>query len=236
MFFGVGIGILAMILITFIAYVIQRSAYINEAAGLQMLLQQALEDAANFEIETDDLVELARGIGMIFPDEYEIDAIESEENYEEQNMDFLENEDEQSDIFEEIEEPEELALIEQETIQVIEPPPTPPPTPMPTPQPTPEPTPTPSPALPPEIPETPELSEPTITEPAPEGMAWVDIPVSANATDVSAILESEGIISSREEFLFFLIENGYTRRILDGRFSLPLDGDFEEIIRTILSN
>jgi len=77
-FFGIGIGILAMVAITFVAYIVQRAAHVNENIRLVALLEAAetAPPGNNGEIAVDSyyVIDRARDMGMVFPNEIMPDA------------------------------------------------------------------------------------------------------------------------------------------------------------------
>jgi len=71
-FFGMGIGMVCMVLIAFAAYTVQRAANANEADFLTAYdPNYEAEDAGEdtFELDHDFIVALAREMGMVFLDE-----------------------------------------------------------------------------------------------------------------------------------------------------------------------
>ena len=79
LFFGMGIGILAMVAISFFTYVVQRSAHLNAIDELRGRLEASeMAYATPPEINPVDIyfiVDRARDLGMVFPDEIEPEII-----------------------------------------------------------------------------------------------------------------------------------------------------------------
>ena len=75
MFFGLGIGILAMVAISFVTYTVQRTSYLNEQARLIAMVEELEAAPVAVPVDTDYVVNRARGIGMVFPDEVEPEII-----------------------------------------------------------------------------------------------------------------------------------------------------------------
>jgi len=63
---------------------------------------------------------------------------------------------------------------------------------------------------------------------------WVNIPLHANSTQISELLQDSGVVVSANDFNQFLVENGYDRIVQAGNFRLPVGGDFDVIIDIIL--
>lgn len=83
-FFGIGIGILGMALVSFLAYAVQRSYYLDENARLLYLLGESLQNEPGFEgelgLDDEYIIGRAMEIGMVFYNEAENYLIETE-NY-----------------------------------------------------------------------------------------------------------------------------------------------------------
>ena len=75
MFFGMGIGILAMVAITFVAYTVQRTAYLNENTRLTALLEAAEIAPEQRPVDSYYVIDRARSIGMVFPDEVQPETV-----------------------------------------------------------------------------------------------------------------------------------------------------------------
>ena len=197
--FGIGTGMLAMVLVSFGTYAIQRASHQNAYAALGEQLEEALE-IANRPLDEDYLILRARQIGMWFP--YEIASTPDVPGDEYENAD------------------REPAFEPDEPHETQEPEP-------------------PEPIEPPEQPEplaTPEpIAQPTMP-PAPAGFAMVDIPVNSFGTQIAHILADAGVVPNVGDFLDFLIFHEFDPRLMAGQFYLPLDGDFEDIVRRILAN
>jgi hypothetical protein len=74
MFFGMGIGILAMVAISFVTYIVQRTVYLNEHARLAALLEEHEAAAAN-PVDSLYVIDRARSLGMVFLDEIEPETV-----------------------------------------------------------------------------------------------------------------------------------------------------------------
>jgi len=73
------------------------------------------------------------------------------------------------------------------------------------------------------------------TAPTTDGdYVWVNIPLHANSTQISELLQDSGVVASAADFNQFLLENGYDRIVQAGNFRLPIGGDFNVIIDIIL--
>ena len=73
-----------------------------------------------------------------------------------------------------------------------------------------------------------------LDEPADGDYVWVNIPLHANSTQISELLQDSGVVASAAAFNQFLLENGYDRIVQAGNFRLPMGGDFDVIIDIIL--
>ena len=62
----------------------------------------------------------------------------------------------------------------------------------------------------------------------------VKIRSGMTATQVSRLLESEGIISSATAFNKYLRENNLTEKIVCGEYSIPVNADYKEIVNLIV--
>jgi len=110
LFFGIGIGSLVAVMIVFVAYIIQRASYINEISRLEELLYNEPYQVYA-ELHDEDIILMARELGMIFF--HEID-LPQETNPNTMTEEITEAEDE---VRHHIENPEEIDEIEE-----IEPP------------------------------------------------------------------------------------------------------------------
>jgi len=74
--FGMGIGILMMVAVTFVTYIVQRAAYLNENTRLMAMVDE-LEAApvVGSPVDSEYIVIRARSIGMVFPDEVEPETV-----------------------------------------------------------------------------------------------------------------------------------------------------------------
>lgn len=119
LFFGIGFGSLAAVLLIFIVYIIQRSAYFDEISGLEELLDNE-PNQIYAELQDEDIILRARELGMIFF--YEIDlpqetntdtAAEETAEAEEAALEHIEGPGEiEIEDIEEIESPEPLGSLE----------------------------------------------------------------------------------------------------------------------------
>ena len=74
MFFGMGVGILAMVAITFVAYTVQRTVYLNENTRLTALLEAAEITPEPQSVDSYYVINRARNLGMVFPDEVQTEV------------------------------------------------------------------------------------------------------------------------------------------------------------------
>jgi len=209
--FGIGIGILAMVLVSLAAYNIQRASFREE---IGRLLAELDNETTPYMPDTETLINTARELGMVF--EYEIEP-EIIEIYIEIQPD--------NELFEEIEDEPD--------------PPQPPPSPTPMPTPSPTPIATPTPPMPSPTP-TPMPSPTPIATPAPtprtapDGYVWVNIPRDSMAATAVNILHEAGVVTNRAELLLYITDNGLQSRVRAGDILLPLNVEFEEIIDEII--
>ena len=75
MLFGVGVGILSMVAISFVTYVVQRAAHFDENSRLMAMVEQHEAAPVANSVDADYIVDRARDIGMIFPDEAEPEVV-----------------------------------------------------------------------------------------------------------------------------------------------------------------
>ena len=73
--FGVGIGVALTVVVVFIAYIVQRNAYFTEFENENYYLYGLLQEArADGHVSEESIISMARELGMIFPNEMEIDG------------------------------------------------------------------------------------------------------------------------------------------------------------------
>jgi len=73
------------------------------------------------------------------------------------------------------------------------------------------------------------------TNPPVEGSIWVHIPANIGASEIAQILVNSGVIEDFNAFLAYLVENGFTVSLMAGNFLLPVGGEFEVIMGSILA-
>ena len=59
---------------------------------------------------------------------------------------------------------------------------------------------------------------------------WIEIPLDYGATEISTLLENEGIIDNQENFLEYLREHKQTKKLRYGNKYLPINGEYDSII------
>ena len=64
---------------------------------------------------------------------------------------------------------------------------------------------------------------------------WVHIPANIDATAIAGHLLNAGVISDVSVFVAYLVENNFTVSLMAGNFQLPINGDFEVILSSILA-
>ena len=203
--FGIGTGILAAVLVLFIAYIIQRNFYMNQQADLEMRFVELLEQINEEEMSTVDIVAYALELGMIFPEEPVSDESEIAIDIDEEDVVELHNEDEDQDQDQHENEDEgEDGADEQ---QIFQPQFTPAITPAPTP--------------------------PSFVA-IDDTQVLIDIPFGNYAYDIVTLLWQAQVISDMEAFAQFLTDNDYDNIIMSGSFVLPINASFEDIISVIL--
>jgi len=69
MFFGMGIGILAMVAVSFVTYIVQRTAHLNENTQLMAMVEELEAATPAGSVDSYYVIDRARSIGMVFPDE-----------------------------------------------------------------------------------------------------------------------------------------------------------------------
>jgi len=80
----------------------------------------------------------------------------------------------------------------------------------------------------------PETTTPQLPPPSALGV-WVHIPANIAAYEIARILYDSGVVVDFNDFMNFLINNGFTTSLMAGNYLLPIDGDFEVIMRSILA-
>jgi hypothetical protein len=75
MFFGIGVGILVMVAVSFVTYTVQRASYLNEQARLMAMVEDLEARPQAAPVDTIYVVNRARDIGMVFPDEIEPEIV-----------------------------------------------------------------------------------------------------------------------------------------------------------------
>ena len=196
MFFGMGVGILAMVAITFVAYTIQRTVYLNENNRLTALLEAAEITPEPPPVDSNYVIDRARSLGMVFPDEVQMEvAAHFPETTGGDEVQYVYNS--YDGYGEEYYEPYEEPYEEQ--------------------------------------PETPADPDPTPAPEEIENLQWrIIIPEGVTATQVAEEFGEKGVVGNTDEFLQFLIDNGYATQIQAGTFYLPGYASFEEIVNIIV--
>jgi len=73
------------------------------------------------------------------------------------------------------------------------------------------------------------------TAAATSGYVHVHIPANIGASDIALILFAHGVVTDFDRFMDFLVGNGFTVSLMAGDFTLPLDGNYDVIMRNILA-
>jgi len=73
------------------------------------------------------------------------------------------------------------------------------------------------------------------TNPPADGSVWVHIPANIGAYEIAQILFDMEVVIDFNAFLSYLVENGFTVSLMAGNFLLPMSGDFEAIMSSILA-
>jgi hypothetical protein len=68
-----------------------------------------------------------------------------------------------------------------------------------------------------------------------EGYVWVQIRQDTPSITIARQLYQAGVIEDQDDFLNFIRENRLERSLMAGTFLLPLNGDFDDIMRHILA-
>ena len=63
-----------------------------------------------------------------------------------------------------------------------------------------------------------------------EEYKWVEIPKSSNASQISALLEKEGIIEDAVDFSNYIKEQKMTRNLRAGQQYLPIKGEYDTLL------
>ncbi|MCL2376856.1 MAG: hypothetical protein FWC76_05600 [Defluviitaleaceae bacterium] len=181
-FFGVGIGILVMVVVAFGTYIVQRAAHTSETNRLVALLEEHYHIVPS-EVDYDYVIDRAREFGMVFPAEIETPV----------DVEPINAQNDQTD-HETIDEP----IADEEPVEeLIE---------------EPEPTPT----------------------PAPREYIRMTISAGISAARAAPYFEASGLVENAEDFLEFLINNGYEHSIRAGVFSIPEGASYHEIVNIIV--
>lgn len=75
-----------------------------------------------------------------------------------------------------------------------------------------------------------EVAENKFKEPT---YKWIQIPLSYGATQISTLLEEEGIIEDQEVFLNYVKEHNLTRKLICGSQYLPVGGEYDNILAVL---
>ena len=194
MFFGMGVGILAMVAITFVAYTIQRTVYLNENNRLTALLEAAEITPEPPPVDSNYVIDRARSLGMVFPDEVQMEVAAHLETVGDE-VQYVYNS--YAGYGEEYYEPYEEPYEEQ--------------------------------------PEAPADPDPTPAPPVTDYLPWrMTIPEGITASQVAFEFGYMGVVENGDEFLRFLVDNGYSTSIQAGSFEVPRGASFQEIVNIIV--
>ncbi|MCL2572993.1 MAG: hypothetical protein FWE34_00395 [Defluviitaleaceae bacterium] len=213
MVFGIGIGILVMVAVSFVTYIVQRAAHLNENANLVAMVHEQENNISFLEalaaenqgtiVDAYYVIDRARDIGMVFPAEIEPQVIVyTPESVEDEDVEEVYN------SYDDIDEPDEPDLQEPDDDDQAE------------------------------QQEIVDTNQPdthvAVAQPDENMHPPFIISSGVTASEVSSFFEQGSIVESGDDFLQFLINNGYATSILAGSHAVPRGASFEEIVNIIV--